>query len=101
MPANDLWEGVGRLLERMTPELASEQGLGPLAARQRRLAGAEVPEQLLREERAGRTATLVAPSLLKRARDAYEGPLLLVKGPELVARYPDGSRRFGDLDLVA
>jgi Uncharacterised nucleotidyltransferase len=101
MPADGLWDGVTRLLERMDPELAAEHGLGPLAARQRRLAGEEVPEHLSREERAGRTANLVAPALLKRARDAYDGPLLLVKGPELVARYPDAARRFGDLDLVA
>jgi hypothetical protein len=101
MAADGLWEGVNRLLERLTPELAAEHGLGPLAARQRRLAGAEVPEHLLQEERAGRAATLVAPALLKRAREAYDGPLLLVKGPELVARYPDAARRFGDLDLVA
>jgi hypothetical protein len=101
MPADGLWEGVDRLLEQLTPEVASDQGLGPLAARRLRLAGDDVPEDLAREERAGRTATLVAPALLKRAREAYEGPLLLVKGPELVARYPDGARRFGDLDLVA
>jgi hypothetical protein len=101
MSATGLWEGVDGLLERLTPDLASEHGLGPLAARRLRLAGDEVPEHLLREERAGRTATLVAPELLKRAREAYDGPLLLVKGPELVARYPDAARRFGDLDLVA
>ena len=101
MPAEGLWEGVERLLERLTPELASEHGLGPLEARRLRLAGDEAPKQLLREERAGRTAALVAPAVLKRAREAYDGPLLLVKGPELTARYPDGARRFGDLDLVA
>jgi hypothetical protein len=101
VPADGLWEGVNRLLERLTPELATEHGLGPLAARRLRLAGDVVPEQLFREERAGRTASLVAPALLKRAREAYDGPLLLVKGPELVARYPDRARRFGDLDLVA
>lgn len=101
MAANGLWDGVDRLLERLSPELASEHGLGPLAARRLRLAGTEVPEQLLREERACRTATLVAPTILMRAREAYGGPLLLVKGPELTARYPDGARRFGDLDLVA
>ena len=81
MPADGLWEGVERLLGRLTPELAAEHGLGPLAARQMRLAGAEVPDDLLREERAGRTANLVAPAILKRAREAYDGPLLLVKGP--------------------
>jgi putative nucleotidyltransferase-like protein len=101
MPADGLWEGVNGLLERLTPELASEHGLGPLEARRLRLAGDEVPGDLFREERASRAAALVAPSLLKRARDAYDGPLLLVKGPELVARYPDAARRFGDLDLVA
>jgi len=83
MPAEGLWEGVDRLLERLTPELATEHGLGPLEARRLRRAGEEAPEHLFREERAGRTAALVAPALLKRAREAYDGPLLLVKGPEL------------------
>jgi hypothetical protein len=101
MPADGLWDGVERLLRRLTPEEASEHGLGPLAARRLRLAGSGVPDDLLREERAGRTANLVAPAILKRAREAYDGPLLLVKGPELTVRYPDGARRFGDLDLVA
>lgn len=101
MAADGLWEGVDRLLQRLTPELATEHGLGPLAARLLRLGGDTVPEHLLREERAGRAATLVAPALLQRVRAAYDGPLLLVKGPELTARYPNGARRFGDLDLVA
>jgi Uncharacterised nucleotidyltransferase len=101
MPADGLWEGVDGLLERLTPELAAQHGLGPLAARRLRRAGHEIPGRLLREDRAGRTATLVAPAILKRVRDAYDGPLLLLKGPELTARYPDAARRFGDLDLVA
>lgn len=101
MAAEGLWEGVNRLLERLTPELAAEHGLGPLAARRLHLSGDAVPELLFREERASRTAALVAPAILRRAREAYDGPLLLVKGPELVARYPDRARRFGDLDLVA
>lgn len=101
MPAEGLWEGVDRLLERLAPDLAAEHGLGPLAARQRRLTGDEIPQRLFREARASRTASLVAPALLQRVREAYDGPLLLLKGPELVARYPDSARRFGDLDLVA
>ena len=101
MPADELWEDVDRLLDRLTPELAAEHGLGPLAARRLRRAGDEVPERLLREERAGRTASLIAPALLRRVREAYDGPLLLLKGPELTAKYPDAARRFGDLDLVA
>lgn len=100
MAADGLWEGVDRVLERLGPELASEHGLGPIAARRLRLSSDEVPARLFREERAARTAALVAPALLKRIREAYSGPLLLVKGPELTVRYPDGSRRFGDLDLL-
>jgi hypothetical protein len=96
-----LWEGVDRLLGRLDPETASEHGLGALAARRLRLRGEELPERLLREERAARVGALVAPTLLARAREAYDGRLLLVKGPELVRHYPDGARGFGDLDLVA
>jgi hypothetical protein len=96
-----LWEGVNRLLERLTPETAADHGLGPLAARRLRLTGDGIPDRLAWEERAARTAAIVAPALLKRVREAYDGPLLLVKGPELTSRYPDGARRFGDLDLVA
>jgi hypothetical protein len=101
VPNDGFWEGVNALIERLTPELAADHGLGPLAARVLRRAGSEVPDRLIREERASRTATLVAPALLKRAREAYAGPLLLVKGPELTARYPGAARRFTDLDLVA
>ncbi len=55
----------------------------------------------MREERAARAAALVAPTLLARVREAYDGPLLLVKGPELTRVYPDGARRIADLDLLA
>jgi Uncharacterised nucleotidyltransferase len=96
-----LWEGVDRLLEQLGPQPVSDHGLGALAARRLRLRGEEPPERLLREERAARVAALVAPALLARVRGACDGPLLLVKGPELSRRYPDGARGFGDLDLVA
>lgn len=99
--AEGLWNGVEGLLERLTPERAGDHGLGALAARRLRLRGEEPPERLLREERAARVGALVAPVLLARAREAYDGPLLLVKGPELSRRYPDGARGFSDLDLVA
>lgn len=95
------WEAVERLAERLGHEQASDHGLGPLAARRLRRLGLPVPDGLVREERAASAAALVAPALLARARDAYDGRLLLVKGPELARRYPGGARRFGDLDLVA
>lgn len=99
--AAGLWDGVDRLVDRLDPELMSDHGLGPLAARRYRERGEEPPERIFREERAARAAALVAPVLLARACAAYDGPLLLVKGPELVRRYPDGARGVSDLDVVA
>lgn len=100
MAADGLWDGVDRLVDRLEPEQASRHGLGPLAAVRLRRRGAPVPEQLVRDERAARALSLVAPVLLARAREAYDGDLLLLKGPELVRRYPEGARRFADLDLL-
>jgi Uncharacterised nucleotidyltransferase len=46
-------------------------------------------------------ATLAAPVLLERVRAACDGPLLLFKGPEVAARYPEPElRQFKDLDLL-
>lgn len=101
MAADGLWEGVDRLLERIEPELASAHGLGPLAARRLRQREEPVPEQLAREERAARAALLVVPALLARVRKAHDGPLLLLKGPELSRVYPNRARRLSDLDLLA
>lgn len=101
MAADGLWDGVERLLDRLAPELVGDYGLGAFAARRARLAGQVLPEQLAREERAARAAALVAPVILARVRAACDGPLLLVKGPELSRRYPDGARGFADLDLVS
>lgn len=101
MAADGLWEGVDQLLDRLSPEAAADHKLGPLAARRLRALGQAVPEQLAREERAAKAGALVAPALLTRVREAYQGPLLLLKGPELTSRYPGGARRLGDLDLVA
>jgi hypothetical protein len=95
------WGAVERLIEGLEPDLASEHGLGPLASSMLRHAGKPVPNSLLREYRAAATANLLAPTLLARIRSAYDGPLLLLKGPELANRYPDRARRFSDLDLLA
>jgi len=95
------WGEVERLIERLDADLASEHGLGPLAASMLRHARKPVPNSLLREHRAAATANLVAPALLTRIRSAYDGPLLVLKGPEVARRYPDRARRFSDLDLLA
>ncbi len=95
------WPAVHELVERLDPELACAHGLGPLAAQRLRALGREVPQVLAAEERSAQAANLIAPAVLKRCRSAYGGTLLVLKGPELAARYPGRARRFGDLDLLA
>jgi hypothetical protein len=76
------------------------QGLGPLAAEIVEEQGKSVPPLLLREQRSARASALTASLLLERVRDACAGPVLILKGPELAARYPNHSRLYGDLDIL-
>jgi hypothetical protein len=61
-----------------------------------------VPTDLLNQERWAAMVSMGAPVLLKRAGAAYGGQLMLMKGPEVAARYRHPSDRgFYDLDLLA
>jgi Uncharacterised nucleotidyltransferase len=72
-----------------------------VAARSWRERGRLVPRPLLDEERFARMLALVAPIVLRRVREAVDGPLVLIKGPEAAERYPDPMLRpFGDIDLL-
>jgi hypothetical protein len=72
------------------------------AARTWRSRGSAIPADLAAVERCSAVIATAAPLLLGRARAAYDGPLMLMKGPEMAARYPDPmDRPFCDLDLVA
>jgi putative nucleotidyltransferase-like protein len=97
-----LWAAVDALVAR-APSLADvySHRLELFAARQLRAVGDHIPEDLLARERRAAIAALTAPLLLSRIREAYDGPLLLIKGPEVAARYPDPTLRlFGDVDLL-
>ncbi len=98
-----LFAGVDRLLGRAGERAALEiHRLEPLAARRLRRLGAEVPEELVEAERLGAAFALASSVHLERIRQAVDGPLLLLKGPEVAARYPDAALRiFRDVDLVA
>ena len=64
--------------------------------------GREVPADLLSDVRAAAVRAMLARVILGKIRSAYEGPLMLMKGPEVAAHYPVPSDRpFGDLDLLA
>ncbi len=60
-----------------------------------------MPDELRVDERIAAIRTLGIPVLLRRIRSAYGGTLILMKGPEAGARYPDPALRpFCDLDFL-
>jgi hypothetical protein len=72
-----------------------------VAARTWRERGRLVPGPLLDEERYARMLALLAPMVLRRIGDAVGGRVVLMKGPEAAAYYPDPTLRpYGDLDLL-
>jgi hypothetical protein len=98
-----LWSAVDELVDRAggTSDLRAH-GLHLLAAARLRAAGDSVPDELIVEERRAAVATLAAPVLLQRARAAYDGSLMVLKGPEVALRYPDTALRpFKDVDVLA
>jgi hypothetical protein len=97
-----IWEGVDRLLDRAPSleDLRAHQ-IELLAARRLRARDLEVPAELADEELRAAMTTMAASALLERVRSACDGPILLVKGPEIAVRYPDPAlRAYGDLDLI-
>lgn len=98
----DLWSGVDRLIDR-APSLGDleSHGLHLLAARRWEAEGRELPQSLAEERSRSAWRDLLAPAVLQRAREAYDGKLLLLKGPAVARLYPSGCRPFGDLDIVA
>ena len=96
-----LWEAVDSLLEGASIPGILAHKLGPLAANRLRRLGEPVPRTLVPEERAASVAMLCAPPLLELVRAGYDGPLVLIKGPEISRLYPGGARRFADLDILA
>ena len=61
-----------------------------------------VPPDLRSQERAAAVRGMLANLVLVKARQAYGGSLMLMKGPEIASHYPVPSDRpFRDLDLIA
>jgi hypothetical protein len=95
-----IWTTVDPLVTRLDIDAARAHGVAPLVAERLRSRDEDVPEPLLQEERAAKTTNLIAPSVLARARAAYDGPMLVLKGPEVAALYPSRARMLVDLDLL-
>jgi hypothetical protein len=72
-----------------------------IAARALHQTGRPVPAELRAEARLAAAVALATPILLERVRAACDGPVVIMKGPEVGARYPDPALRpCRDLDLL-
>jgi hypothetical protein len=96
------WDAVALLVDRApSTDALRAHGLQLLAAHRWRAVGRSVPDDLVAAERAAAIVSLAVPIVLERVRSAISGPVVLLKGPELAARYPSPVLRpFGDLDLL-
>ena len=101
-PVGDLWRRLDSLIDRAPSDddLRSHQLEVP-AARRFRSVGRPVPEDFVGQERLAGVRLLTAPLVLERLRNAYEGRIVVLKGLEVGARYPDPAMRpFGDIDVL-
>src|ERR687892_1288119 len=101
-PTGELWRRVDELIDRAPTEddLRSHR-LELLGVRRFRTTGREVPLDFVAQERAAALVEMSASLVLRRVREAYDGPTIVLKGPEVAAAYPDpGLRSYGDLDLL-
>jgi putative nucleotidyltransferase-like protein len=97
-----MWEAAEELARR-APSLDDLRlhRLHLLAARARRRAGEPVEDALRHEAMLAAASTLAVPVLLSRVREVCDDAILVMKGPEVGARYPDPALRpCKDLDLL-
>ena len=77
-------------------------GLHLIGARRARERGAPVPADVAEAERRAAVQALTVPLALRRVRELGDGPIAVLKGPELAARYGDATLRPStDVDLLA
>lgn len=95
-----VWARIESLVDDMSENEVRAHDLAPAAALRWRTTGRAVPADFARAGRAATLAPRIATAILERARVAYDGPMLLFKGPEVAALYPYGTRFFSDLDLL-
>lgn len=97
-----IFERVIRLVNR-APSLTDLEyhRLHLCAARNPETCGLPVRRDLVAKEQSAALRALAAPAVLRRMRAAADGPLLLVKGPDVGRYYPDPLvRPFRDLDVI-
>jgi hypothetical protein len=97
-----LWERVGELAD-LAPRLSDLRyhKLQLVAASRLRARGELVPPELQTEERLAAAIALGAGLLVRRLRAATDARVIVMKGPEAAALWPDSRLRpWKDLDLL-
>jgi hypothetical protein len=83
------------------PEILIAHGVHLLAINRMRVAGRPLPDLLVEAEKANLLRFLAGRSLLQRIRSLLDGPMVLLKGPEVAEQYPKPTlRAYGDLDIL-
>jgi hypothetical protein len=97
-----LWERVGQLTDRaLRLSDLRHHRLQLLAASRMRARGENVPPELVREERMAAAVGLAARVLMQHARRATDARIIVMKGPEAAALWPNPRlRAWKDLDLL-
>jgi putative nucleotidyltransferase-like protein len=97
-----IWDEADRLIDRTESlERLRAHKLHLLAARRWRSLGRTIPPALVDDERVATMMALTVPALLTKIRAACDGPLVVIKGPEIASRYPEPNlRTFIDLDAL-
>lgn len=97
-----LWPAVERLVARApTAQDVRVHRLEPFAAEIWPAVGREVTHELADEARFAAVTSLVTPVILERVRAAYDGRIMVMKGPEVAVYYPRAElRAFRDVDLL-
>lgn len=97
-----IWPGVFRLVdEPRSIDALRRHGLQLIAAHRLRERGLPVAAELADDERRAAVTDVTAQALLERARSAYDGTLVVLKGPELARRYASPTLRpYDDVDLL-
>jgi hypothetical protein len=98
-----LWSRVEELAAQ-APTLADLRAhrLESFEIRRLRRLGQPVPDELAQQELGAVASARGAEALLRAAREAFDGRLVLMKGYEVALRYPEPwLRPFSDIDLLA
>ncbi len=97
-----LWTNVARLIERAPRESDLRyHGVDLLAAQHDRRLGRTPALHTIAATRTAAATSLIAPLVLQRALAAVNGPVVLMKGPEVAEYYENSlTRPYRDIDLL-